>query len=243
MIYEIRTYALKPGSVPEFEKRFEAALESRLKYSELAAFWHTEIGPLNQVIHVWPYENLTQRKEIHLRLVQEPDWPPKARELILSMETEIFQPAPFSPKLGGGRKLGNVYEMRIYQYRPGAIPTVMERWKEALEGGRLEVSPLAACMSSDIGRLNVWIHIWPYASLEERDRIRVALQKLDTWPPDTKEFMISQETKLLAPASFSPNLASQFSWTSTVQTFSSRIPSSIRFATLGPLSDIVTQTT
>ncbi len=36
MIYEIRTYTLKPGSIPEFEKRFEASLANRLKYSELA---------------------------------------------------------------------------------------------------------------------------------------------------------------------------------------------------------------
>ena len=30
----------------------------RAKVSPLAAFWHTEVGPLNRVIHVWPYENL-----------------------------------------------------------------------------------------------------------------------------------------------------------------------------------------
>ena len=38
MIYEIRTYTLKPGAVPEFESRFEASLANRVKYSELAAF-------------------------------------------------------------------------------------------------------------------------------------------------------------------------------------------------------------
>ena len=48
MIYEIRTYDLKPGSQPEVEKRFAAAYEHRRKHSELAAFWHTEIGALNQ---------------------------------------------------------------------------------------------------------------------------------------------------------------------------------------------------
>ncbi len=204
MIYEIRTYTLKPGSVAEFEKRFESSLANRLKYSELAAFWHTEIGPLNQVIHVWPYENLQQRAEIRGQAGKEPDWPPKSSDLILSMQSEIFSPAPFSPKLGGNQKLGPVYEMRTYQYQPGSIPTVIERWKEALKGGRLELSPLAACMSSDIGPLNVWIHIWPYASLAERDRIRAESHKLDTWPPKTREFLISQQNKIIAPASFSP---------------------------------------
>jgi NIPSNAP len=204
MLYEIRTYTLKPGTTPEFEKRFEAALPSRVKHSELAAFWHTDIGPLNQVIHVWPYEDLKQRADIRAKAAQEPNWPPKTTDLVLSMQSEIFIPAPFSPKLGGGQKLGNVYEMRIYQYQPGAIPTVIERWGEALKGGRLNLSPIAACMSSDIGQLNVWIHIWPYKDLAERARIRTESQKLSTWPPKTREFLVSQQTKILIPASFSP---------------------------------------
>ena len=127
MIYEIRTYTLKPGQTPEYEKRFEASLPARLKYSELAAFWHTEIGPLNQVIHVWPYEDLQQRAEIRARAAKEPDWPPKTGDLLLSMESGIYVPAPSSPKLGGGQKLGNIYEMRIYQCQPGSIPTVISQ--------------------------------------------------------------------------------------------------------------------
>ena len=61
MIYEFRTYTLQPRMLPEFLKRFGDALEPRLKLSKLAAFWYTEIGPLNQVIHVWPYENAVER--------------------------------------------------------------------------------------------------------------------------------------------------------------------------------------
>jgi hypothetical protein len=57
MIYEVRTYTLKPGTIPEVEKRFGEVLQHREKYSPLGAFWHTELGPLNQIIHVWPYEN------------------------------------------------------------------------------------------------------------------------------------------------------------------------------------------
>ena len=204
MLYEFRTYTLKPGTTAEFEKRFEAALPSRVKHSELAAFWRTDIGPLNQVIHVWSYEDLKQRAEIRAKAAQEPNWPPPTTDLILSMQSEILIPAPFSPKLGGGQKLGSVYEMRIYQYQPGTIPTVIERWGEALQGGRLNLSPLAACLSSDIGQLNVWMHIWPYKDLAERARIRTESQKLSTWPPKTREFLASQQTKMLIPASFSP---------------------------------------
>lgn len=204
MIYEVRTYTLKPGSVAQWEANFCAALPSRTKHSELAGLWHTEIGPLNQVVHIWPYDDLQQRTEIRAKASQEPDWPPKGGDLLLNMDSEIFIPAPFSPKLGGGQKLGNIYEMRIYQYQVGSMPTVLERWEEALKGGRLDLSPIAACMYSDIGDLNVWIHIWPYQNLAERARVRAESQKLDTWPPKTREFLVGQQTKILLPAACSP---------------------------------------
>jgi NIPSNAP len=58
MIYEVRTYTLRPGTVAEFEERYARRLPARLKHSQLGAFWHTEFGPLNQVIHVYPYDDL-----------------------------------------------------------------------------------------------------------------------------------------------------------------------------------------
>ena len=119
MINEVRTYEVKPGAVAQWEGHFADALPNRVKYSELAALWHTEIGPLNQVIHVWPYENLEHRAEVRAKAAQEPGWPPKGGDLLLSMDSQIWTPAPFSPALGGNRKLGNVYEMRIYEIPAG----------------------------------------------------------------------------------------------------------------------------
>jgi hypothetical protein len=59
-------------------------------------------------------------------------------------------------------------------------------------------------MSSEIGQLNLWVHIWPYTDLAERDRIREESRKLSTWPPKIREFLVSQQNKILIPASFSP---------------------------------------
>ena len=74
MIYEVRTYTLKPGTVAQFEENFGNALPARAKVSPLGAFWHTDIGPLNQVIHVWPYESLEHREECRGTKVE--GWPP-----------------------------------------------------------------------------------------------------------------------------------------------------------------------
>ena len=91
-IYEVRTYTLKPGSVAEAETRFGDAISAREKHSKLGAFWHTEVGPLNQIIHVWPYESLQHRTEVRAAAAHEIGWPPKIQEFIETMESEIFIP-------------------------------------------------------------------------------------------------------------------------------------------------------
>src|SRR6516165_4025377 len=71
MIYEVRTYTLRPGTVAEFEERYEKRLPLRLKHSPLGGFWHTEFGPLNQVIHVYPYDDLAQRTAVRDALAKD----------------------------------------------------------------------------------------------------------------------------------------------------------------------------
>ena len=80
MIIEVRTYQLRPGTLAEAEKRFAAALPVREKHSKLAAFWHTEVGALNQIIHVWTYDSFAQRTAVRAAAAKEEGWPPPIRE-------------------------------------------------------------------------------------------------------------------------------------------------------------------
>ena len=202
MIYEVRTYELKPGTVAQFEENFGNALPHREKYSKLGAFWHTDIGPLNQVIHVWPYENLDDREKIRAEAAKDAHWPPPSDGVILKMESEIWLPAPFMRPMGGDQALGNIYEMRIYTYQPGSIPTLLQKWAEAIPY-REEYSPLAAGMYTETGRLNRWMHVWPYKDLGDRTRTRTEANKSDHWPASVPG-RVSQENKILVPATFSP---------------------------------------
>ena len=98
MIYEVRTYRLKPNTGPEVVKRFGEAYEKRKKYSELAAFFTTDIGPLNQIIHIWPYKDLNERAAVRGQAVKDGIWPPKGGEgTLVAQENKICIPAPFSP--------------------------------------------------------------------------------------------------------------------------------------------------
>ena len=204
MIIEMRTYQLKPGSIPAFEERFGQALKVREKFSKLGAFWHTEVGQLNRVIHVWPYASFEERTRIRAEASKAEGWPPNTREFVVAQQSEVFLPAPFSPPLEP-KQLGNIYEIRMYSYAAGAIPGVIERWSDKI-GERTKLSPLVGAWYSEFGALNKWVHIWAYKDAAERQRIRGEAVAKGIWPPGsaTPGALLAQENWLVVPASFSP---------------------------------------
>ena len=207
MIYEMRTYDLKPRSLPEVLKRFGEGYETtRKKFSPLAAFWYTEIGPLNQIIHVWPYKDVAERGRIRAEAVAAGGWPPKIAEFILSMKSDIMVPWDNSPLLEPG-DVGPYFEMRTYTLGPGDQPKVQKAWAGALPA-RQKLSPLIATWFSELGGLNKFVHIWPYKSLEQRTTVRAQALASGAWPPsaapDAAYTTVAQENKILLAAPFSP---------------------------------------
>jgi hypothetical protein len=202
MIYEFRTYRLVPRSVPEVERIFGEAYEHRKKYSELTAFWHTEIGPLNEIVHVWRYSDLAERARIRAEAAKDPNWPPKIREYILSMRSEIVVPFPSLPEVRPA-KIGPIFELRYYTYKLGAMPQVRKNWEAALPA-RLKLSPLVIAGSVEFGRANGFIHVWAYESLDQRMKVRAEAIAAGIWPPRGGEELVTQENKILLPAAFSP---------------------------------------
>lgn len=210
MIYEVRTYNIKPGTLPEVENRFGEAYEVRKKLSPMAAFWHTEIGPLNQIVHVWPYQDLAERARIRADSLKLDGWPPKIGEFLLEQRTDIFIPFAISPEMKPAN-LGPYYEMRIYTYENGELPVITKAWESAI-AERVKVSPVAAIWYSELGGLNRFVHIWPYKTLDERNETRKKMMATGVWPPSAKAKkeggrgyrLLAQENKILMPASFSP---------------------------------------
>ncbi|MDE2005008.1 MAG: NIPSNAP family protein [Rhodospirillales bacterium] len=203
MIIEMRSYDLRPASVPAVEERFAASLPARTALSPLAAFWHTEIGPLNRVIHVWTYADLAERTRIRAEAAKLANWPPPIAEFVTAMTSEIYLPAPFSPPLEP-RALGAVYEVRSYTMAAGQIPGMIERWSAKI-GERAKLSPLVGAWYSELGTLNKWVHIWAYKDAAERQRIRAEAVARGIWPPGSPPgAMVKQENMLVVPAAFSP---------------------------------------
>jgi len=63
------------------------------------------------------------------------------------------------------------------------------------------LSPLLGVWTTEYGR---FIHLWAYRDLAQRDAVRAEVRRLGIWPPDSTEFLLTQENKVMLPASFSP---------------------------------------
>lgn len=100
MIVDHRTYTLKPGMLPEYLANYEKqGLKVQIKHlGRLAGYWFTEIGPLNQIVHVWAYESLAQRDERRAKMQADPAWQAWIKissQYFVSMENKIMKEAPF----------------------------------------------------------------------------------------------------------------------------------------------------
>ena len=200
----MRTYLMKPGSIPKVEEAFGAGMPARTKLSRFGGFWRTEVGTLNQIIHVWPYKDLNERDQIRAEAIKTGVWPPKIAEYIIEMESKILHPAPFSPAFDPAEH-GTVYEFRTYTYGPGAIPKVIEAWSPLIKA-RAAISPLVFAGFTDIGALNQWVHVWAYKNMADRETRRAQAMKPGQWPPPRHESvtLLKQESKFAVPASWSP---------------------------------------
>ncbi len=204
MIYEVRTYRITPRKVPEVMKRFGEGLEERAKISPMLGFFYTDIGPLNQIIHIWPYDDIEERARVRAEAAKLPGWPPNIGEFAEDMTAEIFIPFSFMPPMAPGQH-GPIYELRSYIIKPGEMAAMGERWGKALPA-RAELSPAIAAMHTELGTLNKFVHIWTYESLDQRTEVRAKAIELGVWPPPGAPpgGLISQENKIMLPAPFSP---------------------------------------
>src|SRR6266550_2687992 len=134
MIYELRTYTVKPGTLGDIVKA--ASTVSRDirgdTFGKLEGYWMTEIGPLNQVMHMWSYSSFDERATLRGELAKNPRWTgeyiPLIRPLLVRQDVRLLNAVrpPVAPA-----STGNVYELRNYRAK-AAGP--VRQWLEAFTG-------------------------------------------------------------------------------------------------------------
>jgi hypothetical protein len=97
-----------------------------------------------------------------------------------------------------------IYELRTYTLQPG---TQAQYIKQSGEVGRRirgdSYGKFEGGWTTEFGTLNQYVHLWGYADLNERERLRGELAKNEAWTreylPLSRPMMLAQENKILKP--------------------------------------------
>jgi hypothetical protein len=104
MIVEVRTYTVKPGKTAEYLRLYQSqglAVQSH-HLGRLLGYYESEVGNLNQIIHMWAYDDYTDRDRRRAALFSDQRWltlVAQLYELIDHMENKIVTPTSFSPAI------------------------------------------------------------------------------------------------------------------------------------------------
>ena len=104
MYIDHRTYNFFPGKMQAWIDAYERlAWPLQQKYlGRCLGFFRSDIGPLNQVVHLWAYDSLDDRQARRDAMMKDPAWPDFTREVerlgcLQSQEIKILVPVKFPP--------------------------------------------------------------------------------------------------------------------------------------------------
>ena len=99
-IYELRTYRTHYQKSPEWLSHFRAVLPARQEYSKLVSVWSSDVGSLNQLVHLWVYDDLNQRAQVRTRVLEDSRWQDylaRSVPLLQEQQSVVLIPAAHSP--------------------------------------------------------------------------------------------------------------------------------------------------
>jgi NIPSNAP protein len=209
MIYELRTYTVKQGTVQDVAKNAGTVSRSIRgdDYGKLEGYWVTEIGPLNQVMHLWSYKDLHERARLRGELAKNARWNneylPLTRPNLVRQDIRLLNAvrAPVAPATAG-----NVSELRTYRAKPGAIRQWVDLFAKSLEH-REKYSKIVGLWTTEAGQPNEACHIWAYADLNARAAARGAAMKDPGWQEFLKSsagLLDEMHSTIMLPAAHSP---------------------------------------
>ena len=184
MLYELRTYTVKPGTLGDMVKAASTvSLDIRgNNYGKLEGYWSTEIGPLNQVLHLWSYSDFADRARLRAELAKNPRWTgeylPIIRPLLMRQEVRLLNAIrpPVAPS-----STGNIYELRNYRAKPGGA---VRQWLDAFTAvlpAREKHSKIVALWQTEAPQPNEVCHLWAYPDLNARAEARGNAMKDPAW--------------------------------------------------------------
>lgn len=202
MPYSVTTFSFEVGTLPKALEKVQASLAGSGWNGRLLACWNAEIGALSQIMIIQDYDSTGAIIEDRARMVMDGD-PFGAGEFFNELISTTYLPFDFLPPIAPG-KHGPVYEVRIYGIKSSGLKPTIELWREAIPE-RVKLSKLLGAMYAVDGNLPRFLHIWPFASLDERGAMRAKSVEMGIWPPKGgPAHLLSLSSAIYVPTAFSP---------------------------------------
>lgn len=103
-LFEKRTYSIKVGEMPEVIRLYTdegwPALESGGFDKNLTGYFISDTGPLHQVIHLWHFEDDSERRDFWKRLFSDEafmKFAVQVRTHINTQDVQLMTSAPWGP--------------------------------------------------------------------------------------------------------------------------------------------------
>ncbi len=104
MIVDLRTYTAYPGKLAAFLELYEKeAMPIQIKHlGKPIGYFTTEVGTINQFVHIWAYESQADREKRRNGMEADPDWIAYRKKAgaagnLQHQENKILKSTSFSP--------------------------------------------------------------------------------------------------------------------------------------------------
>lgn len=190
-IVDLRIYTMRQGGTPEFLRLAKAlVLPVQLRHvGPPIAYYVTDIGPQEEVIHLWGYDSLGDMQTRREARSLDPEWPRYGQEsigLIERQKTTILKRVPLhmldevaSASASASKPL---VEFRTTTVHRGSMPAFLELLEaQALPIQARHVGAPAGFFVSDIGHVNQVIQLWGYDSYADMETRRTRRDNDAAW--------------------------------------------------------------
>jgi hypothetical protein len=203
-LYELITFTLRVRTPALGLKRLEETLQQALPGVQLVGCWVSEIGPQNQiaVLRGFVDEGVRQAERERCLLAADAFG---LGEFLLDQRVDDYRRFPFLQPLQPGAH-GPFYELREYTLVPSGLAPTLAGWEKAAGLRTAEgYSAVYAAFYATSGQVPRYLHIWPYATLEQRLDVRSRAVQDGVWPPENSAPQLREmNSTVYLPALFSP---------------------------------------
>ena len=184
MINELRMYTTRPGKMKDVVNA-SATVAQKIRggdsYGKLIGHWWSEIGKMNQYVHMWEYKDPEEMRRLRSELAAKEDWKNKFVPLvgpnILTQEIRLLRPLTEIKKPVNS---SNIYELKIIKLNIGQSA----KWAKKF----LEIVDLIESSSMNIGIWNTElqdpneiISLWSHPNLENMSKYWHDLESNKDW--------------------------------------------------------------